>query len=104
MYQYKAKVLKVVDGDTVHVDVDLGFHVRVKMKIRLSAINAPELSEDAGKIARDRLKEKLDGQDVIVYTKKDSQEKYGRYLAEIYLDGVNINDWMLNENLAVPYE
>ena len=104
MYQYRAKILRVVDGDTVDVEVDLGFHIKVEMKLRLYGINAPELKEDAGKVSRDKLKEMLDGKVVTVYTIKDRQEKYGRYLAKIVLDdNTEINNWLVEQGLAVRY-
>lgn len=103
MYEYTAKVIRVVDGDTIDVVLDLGFHISFEMKLRLFGINTPELREESGKIARDRLKEKIDGKVITVYTIKDKQEKYGRYLAKIFLAREDINEWLISEGLAVRY-
>lgn len=107
MYEYKAVVIKVYDGDTIHVDISLGFGVILhKQKIRLLGINAPEVrgkSKQAGKESRDRLKEKILDQEIILKTFKDKKGKYGRWLGIIILDDVNINDWMVENNLAVKY-
>ena len=96
MYEYKAVVIKVYDGDTVTVDVDLGWSVVIKkQKIRLLGINAPEVrgkSKQAGKESRDRLKEKILDQEITLKTFKDKKGKYGRWLGIIILDDMNIND------------
>lgn len=107
MYSYNAKVISVYDGDTVTLEVDLGFSFRFTNSYRLLRINCPELrgefKEDAKK-SRDRMRELLLNKKVVIRTVKDATEKYGRYLAEIELlmDGklVNINDLLVTEGLA----
>jgi len=83
MYQYKCKILKVIDGDTVDVETDLGFDIRVNMRVRLLGIDAPEMSTEAGKASRLWL---IDAMPVesewTLQTVKDRKEKYGRYLGE----------------------
>lgn len=102
LYIYNATVLKVVDGDTVHLMVDLGCDVNVKMTCRLAGINAPEMSTDAGKAAREFLVELLQGQSIELHTVKDRKEKYGRYLAHLILDdGTFAEDWMVRHGHAV---
>lgn len=108
MYEYRAQVLRVVDGDTVHLEVDVGFSASIKMKIRLAGINAPELDTDAGKAARDYLSGLLPiGSNVFIRTLKDRQEKYGRYLAYIYADSMNgsvcFNNLLVENGHAVTY-
>jgi endonuclease YncB( thermonuclease family) len=82
MYEYAAVITRVVDGDTVHVQLDLGCDVRINLTVRLFGINAPELPTDAGKVARDWLVDQLAavGNRVLLKTVKDRREKYGRYL------------------------
>lgn len=101
LYTYKAVVVDVYDGDTITANVDLGFYTWLhNQKLRLARINAPEVRGDEkeqGKAARDWLKERVLDRDVIIQTvktKKGSEKKgkYGRYIIEIYIDGVNIND------------
>lgn len=103
MYEYQAKVIRVVDGDTIDVLVDLGFHINIEMKVRLQGINAPELKEDAGKTARDYLFSRLYNKSVIIKTERDRQEKYGRFLATVLLDGQNINEELVANGYAKDY-
>jgi micrococcal nuclease len=100
-YSYTATVLRIVDGDTAHFCVDLGFDIRVDMSVRFYGINAPEMKLQAGKDARAALTEKLPaGASVVLQTYKDKQEKYGRYLASVFYKGENINDWLVSAGLA----
>ena len=107
MYEYKARVDKVVDADTLDLIIDLGFHTFVTKRVRLTDINAPERFTDHGKIATNFVKEKLPvGSVVLIKTKIDSTDKYGRVLAEIFMgnDNVSLNNTLLNNGLAVPYK
>lgn len=103
MYEYKAKVIKVYDGDTITVLIELGFGVTFKEKVRLYGINTPEIrgkERPDGLISRDRLRERILDKDVIIKTLKDKKGKYGRYIAEVYLEEENINNWLVSEGLA----
>lgn len=108
LYTYRAYVSRVYDGDTVTVDIDLGFSVILKEQtVRLYRINAPEMrgsSADKGATSRDALREKVLGKWITLKTVKDSKEKYGRWLGELWVDGLNVNDWLLAEGLAAKYE
>lgn len=107
MYRYKTKIIKVVDGDTVDAEVDLGFHVTMSLRFRLSKINAPETrtrdmaEKELGIAAKNRLKELIDGKEVYIESHKSG--KFGRWLAEIYVDDVNINQLLLEEGTVLPY-
>ena len=111
MYEYSCKVERVVDGDTVDVVLDLGFDILFKSRVRLYGIDTPEsrtrdLDEKArGKMAGAYLKEAVDnGTKVVIETKlKDSRGKYGRVLGNVVVDGVNINEAMIENSLAVAY-
>ena len=103
-YLYKAKVVSVYDGDTCRADIELGFGTVLKNKtIRLSGIDTAEIrsenKENAIK-ARDRLRELILGKEVIIQTIKDRTGKYGRIIATIYLDGMNVNEVLVEEGLA----
>jgi micrococcal nuclease len=111
MYQYKIKTIKkIVDGDTIDVDIDLGFGITLSHRVRLKGINAAEtktldLEEKVkGLAAKEWLKKELsrEGEWVIETTKED---KYGRILGTLYFvgDPVTINERMLNEGIAKPY-
>lgn len=107
MYTYNAHVISVYDGDTITVEIDLGFYAHLKnMKLRLYGINTPEIRGDtreAGLVARDALRSRILDKDVVVRTIRDTQEKYGRWLAHIEIDGEDINNWLVANNYAVSY-
>ena len=108
LYWYKAYVTGVYDGDSITIDIDLGFGIIMKkQKIRLAEIDTPELRGDEreqGLISRDWLREKILEKNISINTIKDTTGKYGRYIGYIYLNGINLNEQMLNEGLAEDYE
>jgi micrococcal nuclease len=112
MYQYKIKKIKrVIDGDTIDVDIDLGFGITLSQRVRLKDINAAEtrttdLAEKQQGLATKAWLEKelsSEGEWIIETTKED---KYGRILGTLYLvgDPVTLNERMLNEGIAKPYQ
>ena len=103
MYQYRAVVLRVVDGDTLHAEVDLGFDIKRRDTFRLFGINAPEMSTPEGVVAKEWLTESLGQGALVVTTHKDKREKYGRYLATLWIDNVNVNEAMVAAGHAVVY-
>jgi len=111
MYEYRAKVVRVVDGDTVDFRVELGFHISLEDRFRLYGIDAPERNSkdpeqrELAKKATGRLRELLpEGKEVTIRTLKDRREKYGRYLACVYSDGVWVEQILLDEGLAKVYK
>ncbi|MCF6270289.1 MAG: thermonuclease family protein [Melioribacteraceae bacterium] len=109
LYQYKAFVTKVYDGDTITVEIDLGFKTYVKgEKIRLRRINAPEVRGDSraeGLKSRDYLRMLIMNKEILLETIKDKKGKYGRYLGEVFLkqeDGewLNINNNLVDKGFA----
>lgn len=106
MYRYNAVITDVYDGDTATAVVDLGFRVRMEIKLRLFGINAPELrgeSRPEGLKSKSRLRELILNKDVVIDTHKDSQEKYGRWLATIFVGENNVNQILVDEGLAIKY-
>ena len=111
MYQYKIKKIKrIIDGDTIDIDIDLGFNLTISHRVRLKGINAAEtrtkdLEEKAEGIkARLWLEKELARQgEWIIETHKE--DKYGRILGTLYLvgDPVTVNEKMLTEGIAKPY-
>lgn len=110
MYEYRAYVRKVYDGDTITVDIDLGFGVVLKnQKIRLRGINTPEVrgSQRAeGLKVRDLVRGRIANKWITIKTYKDKKGKYGRWIADIYEPGAeeSINSWLLVEGHAVVYK
>lgn len=108
MYEYRALVRKVYDGDTITVDIDLGFGIVLNaQKIRLIGINTPEVrgaEREEGLRSRDALRQKIGNKWIKVKTQKDKKGKYGRWLGEIWFEDKCINDWLLSEGLAMVYK
>jgi len=107
-YVYKAKVVKIYDGDTVTLDIKLGCFVTLENeKCRLMGIDTPEMRGDdkaRGKLARDFLRNMILGQEVTVKTYLDKTGKYGRLLVDIYHNGVFINEFLVTSGYAVHRE
>lgn len=112
MYKYNAKLIRVVDGDTVDALIDLGFNVWVKKRIRLYGIDAPEnrtrdLEEKkAGIAAKDRLSELMERCDYKFVLVSHGIGKYGRCLGELFIENSqeSVNQTLINEGHAVVYE
>ena len=114
MYEYHVKkVNNVVDGDTIDVDIDLGFDISFSSRVRLAGIDTPEsrTTNKAEKVlgleAKEYVKSKIkDAKVVVIKTEKmDSSEKYGRILGWLFLDGskVSVNEQMIADGYAWGY-
>lgn len=108
-YRYKAFVNKIIDGDTIDVRVDLGFSIFVDMRLRLNGIDTNELhSVDLEKRAkaieaRLHVADRILNKDVELVTYKE--DKYGRYLADVYYgENVLLNEELVDKGLAVYYD
>ena len=105
MFTYKAELLRVVDGDTVDLKVDLRFDIFIHMRFRLFGVDTPEIrtkdlkEKEWGLRAKEFVVQTFaeNGNKCIVNTQKDAKEKYGRYLATIVFRDKSLND-MLVEN------
>lgn len=104
-YRYRARLVRVVDGDTLRVDIDLGFDTWLHNRsVRLLGCNARELSEPGGREARENLATLLPvGSPVVIHTVKD--DKYGgRYDAQVLLpDGTNLVERLVRDGWASPW-
>lgn len=112
MYEYKATVKRIIDGDSLVLHIDLGFYMFMnETKIRLYGLDTPEMnSEDpllrlqaimATRYLFDNLQV---GEKVVIKTILDKREKYGRLLATIIKkDGLNINEGLIQNKLAISY-
>jgi micrococcal nuclease len=113
LYTYRVNSYRVVDGDTLEITLDLGFNTFRKEKVRLARINAPEMKTEAGPASKSHLSELLADKILTVQTKKDEKDRYGRYIAEVWVQEkladnaskiTNINDKMLSDKMAVIYK
>lgn len=106
-FVYNAKVVSVYDGDTVRVDIDLGFGVwTANQAVRLLGVNTPEMrgrDAVAGKRVRDWLRRLVLGKQIVLRTKKDSKGKYGRWLGEIWIDDQCVNDELIKQGFGREY-
>ena len=110
---YVKKVSKVVDGDTIDVDIDLGFDISFSSRVRLAGIDTPEsrttdkVEKALGLEAKAYLKHEIEAaKSVVIKTEKmDSSEKYGRILGWVFLDGssVSLNEKMIADGYAWGY-
>lgn len=108
VYTYKAKIDRVIDGDTIDLVVDLGFHVHLKERFRLLGIDAPEMT---GETRDQGIQSKFAVVDwfrlhpsFIVSTQRDAKEKYGRWLCEVFDEATHgsLTAWLVESGYAVP--
>ena len=113
MYEYKAKLDRVIDGDTVDCYIDLGFNINVKERVRLKGIDTPEIrtkdleEKSKGFSAKERVEELFAGVESFkIKTELDKKGKYGRILGTIFLpehNDTSLNDMLLQEGHAKVY-
>jgi micrococcal nuclease len=114
MYEYRVKkVLKIVDGDTIDVDIDLGFDISFTSRVRLAGIDTPESrttdkeEKVLGLEVKDRLKTLISSANTVVIRteKMNSSEKYGRILGWLFLDGAekSVNEALIADGYAWGY-
>ena len=114
MYEYRAKVVRIIDGDTVDVDIDLGFGVWMKdERVRIMGIDTPEsrtrdkVEKKFGLAAKEKLKSLL-GNSTVLKTQinkkgEDMKGKFGRILGDFTSDGKKVSKILCEEGFAVPY-
>jgi micrococcal nuclease len=106
MYQYKAKVIRIVDGDTLEVELDLGFSIKLKERLRLDGVDTPEIygvlkesnTYAEGMVAFALTKEWLEKTNYEIVVETFKKEKYGRYLAKVF-STIDSKSLTLNEFL-----
>lgn len=107
MYSYHAKLVDWVDGDTLVLEIDLGFYTKRIERIRLARINTSEMRSDV-KIERRRARHARmvgrkfcpEGSMVEIQTFKMKKDMYARYIAEVTFEGENLSDYLLEEGVA----
>lgn len=102
MFEYKAKITNVVDGDTVDAIIDLGFKITSKQRLRVARIDTPERGENGYQEAKEFVQHCVLNKEVDIKSEKIS--KWGYYLAEVYIEGRNLSDMLIAANLAKSYD
>ena len=113
-YIYRIRsIAKVVDGDTIDADIDLGFNISLSKRIRLAGIDTPEsrtkdeYEKKLGLESKEWLKKHLEGaKNILIKTElPDSTEKYGRIIGHLFINNevTSLNDQMIDEGYALPY-
>ena len=106
LFRFQARVVKVVDADTIDLIIDLGFRLNHEIRVRLFGINAPEKNAPGGMEATNYVKGLLPvGTEVTIQTFKNPTDKYGRWLATVYMGEnlVSVNLMLLDKGYAVPF-
>jgi micrococcal nuclease len=106
VYEYAARLDRVIDGDTIDVLVDLGFDIHVRQRVRLLGINCAEHGTAAGDDATAFTKAWIEqhGPVLTLRTVKDRKERYGRYLGQIVASTRILNDDLITGGHAVEYD
>jgi micrococcal nuclease len=114
-FEYHAKVNKVIDGDTINVDIDLGFNVVLSnQSVRLLGVDTPEsrtsdkIEKIFGTLSKEKVKEfidKCEGHIIIETVLSDSEEKFGRLLGKVInpKNNSSLTEWLIWNNYAVAY-
>lgn len=100
-FVYQAYVYNVVDGDTLDVEIDLGFKIKVCQRLRLARVDTPEKGQSGFEEAKDFVKKLVLSKDVVISTQKVS--KWGYYLADVEIEGRSLSEMLLQAGLAVEY-
>ena len=104
MYHYNAKVLEVLDGDTIKLLIDLGFKIQYEITVRLNGINCAEKNTELGRKTKEFVQNLLPV-DLSIEVVTYKPEKYGRMLADVILaDKQTLNKILVDKNLAAPYD
>lgn len=106
MWNYNATLVRVIDGDTIVLDIDLGFYITIRQHVRLDGINAPEKNTAEGMAAAHYLAQQIPvGTAIVTTTKKiESADKYGRFLARVSTAMIpDVAAMMIETGHAVEY-
>lgn len=109
MYHYHAQVIRVIDGDTYELKVDVGFYMHMqnpKFRFRLLGCDTPEVrgeTREQGEMVAEYVRNLIEGKWVEIYTEKSETDNFGRWLAAIIVDGINLTDHLIELGYAVPW-
>jgi micrococcal nuclease len=98
LFHYRARLLKVVDGDTIDVMLDLGFQTHCIQRLRLLRVNTPERGQPGHQEATALTSSLLQEAEIVIHTVR--RDSFGRWLAEVWADGVSANDALVGRGWA----
>lgn len=104
-YTYRARVRRIVDADTIDVDIDMGFRAwRIKERLRLAGIDAWEVrgpEREKGLAAKEALGRMIAPGDMVTITTEPDPDNFGRWIAMVYMDALCLNSWLVDHGHAV---
>jgi len=108
-YIRNARILAVIDGDTIEVEIDLGFHMKMIERVRLLYVNAPEkkgATLAAGLKAKNFVSSWIGTDNPLCVIRTEKDDAFGRWLAEIWIVGIkqSLNDALIESGNAVPWD
>lgn len=101
MYEYSAHCVRVIDGDTLLLDIDLGFHITVRERVRLEGVNTPEMPTEAGFAAQRWVEGWVASNAALTVQVKRATDKYGRYVVRVLSGELCLNDELVSAGHAV---
>ena len=112
MYEYKAKLIRVIDGDSMVVDIDLGFDIILRnQSVRLAGVDTPEtrtkniIEKKCGMLAKEYVKSILKPNQVyLIKTSLDKKGKFGRILADFRINTVFLSELLIDKGYAAKYD
>lgn len=99
-YRYRARLVRVIDGDTFLADIDLGFRVHAHLKVRIAGVDCPERGKPGWGEARDEARRIL-SDPLIVESRKDSMS-FERWVCDVYVGDRSVADQLVESGHAVP--
>lgn len=99
MYEYEVSLVRIIDGDTIEVEVDLGFRITHRMHVRLYGFNTPERGQPGYREAADHLRTLIPATGKFAVRSIKPEDKYGRWIVEVS----GVADSMVASGNAVPY-
>lgn len=100
--EYDAKVIRVVDGDTIDAMVNLGFNTYTHQRLRLARVDTPERNQPRFLEAKNFTESMIGGKDVVL--RIGGKSKYGYYLADVMIEGQSMSDALITAGLGRPYD
>lgn len=108
LYHYKARCVRVVDGDTYEISISLGMNVSVTEKVRLAGVDTSEIygvkkgsdEYNKGIISKNFVSDLILDKEILIRTVKDKKGKYGRYIVYVEIDGEDLGDTLVKNGMA----